>query len=115
MLETIVVFEYPFKPVGKLIKEEWCTAETKGKEHIDVVLGLPEDTQQAPVVWMNWYQAKSRFEVGLGHEGTPPQGLKDTDGVVDPDITQGKGILRNIVVNAGPLKMGEVVDCAPFI
>ena len=59
MPEAVVVFKYPFKPLGKLIKEEWCTVETKGKEHIDVVLVLPADTQQAPVVWMNWYQAKS--------------------------------------------------------
>ena len=53
MLETVVVFKYPFKPIGKLIKEEWCTAKTKGKEHVDIVLGLPEDTQKAPVIWMN--------------------------------------------------------------
>ena len=50
MLETVVVLKYPFKPVGKLIKEEWRTAETKGKEHVDVVLGL----QKIPSKLQSW-------------------------------------------------------------
>lgn len=35
------------------------------------------------------------------------------DGIVDPDITKGIGVLWNVIVNAIALGVGEVVDSAP--
>lgn len=51
-------------------------------------MGLPVNTQQGPVIWVNRYQSKDRFEVGLSHEGTLTKGLNDTNGIVHLNVRQ---------------------------
>ena len=89
--------------------------EAKQSEHrFDVCVALPVDSQQRPVVWVNWNQTICCFDVDFRQEHPLAEGGDSGRYVVDSCVCEGEYRLSCMPLFTLYPGEGEVGDQPPF-
>ena len=78
----------PFEGRGELVKQEWRTPETEGKDHVEKIKALPFHPEEFPVRWVDWDFTEGNFDVQFRHEAILTKVLEYGNCMVHFDVLE---------------------------
>ena len=100
---------YPFDGGCHCIKYRRARAEAKWQDTVVVVLPLPQDAEEMPILWADRYLTKSTLHIEFREIDRRRGGHNDVNGFINADVLQRERLGRDPVVNAGAGRAGQVV------
>ena len=77
---SIAVLKDPDKGLSKLVEQSWGGTKTKQEAFIQVLVTLPLDSKEMPVLTPNREKVESVLQVHLTHESAWAKSVEDGDG-----------------------------------